>query len=86
MREMAKSWTLDDIRDLDRDVITPAQAAPVLGTDPQHIRMAARKEPGLLGFPVIVIGSRVKIPRLPFIAFITGQTVPAATEGGGGLA
>lgn len=84
---MAKPWTLDDIRDLNQDVITPAQAAPVLGADPQHIRLAARKEPGLLGFPVIVIGSRVKIPRLPFIAFITGQTDPAAaTEGGGGHA
>lgn len=76
---MAKPWTMDDIQKLNTDTITPAQAAPILHVDPQHIRLAARREPELLGFPVIIIGSRVKIPRIPFIEAIAGKgkEVPA---------
>lgn len=65
--------TLQEIREIDRDYLTPAQVASVLGCDPQDIRVAAKQKPGLLGFNVVVIGSRVKIPRLAFIAHMTGE-------------
>lgn len=55
--------TRDDIRRMDRAVITPAIAAQVLGCDPAYIRVAARDAPEQLGFPVVRIGSRTKIPR-----------------------
>lgn len=64
--------TLEQIKSLDSVMITPAQAAEVLGSDPQWIRIAAREKPHLLGFPVTVIGNRVKIPRLPFVKFMEG--------------
>lgn len=64
--------TLDEIRALDCDMITPAQAAGVLGCDPNTIRIAARQRPELLGFPVSVVGHRTRIPRLPFIKFVSG--------------
>lgn len=64
--------TLQEIKALDRDVITPVQAAGVLGCDPHFIRLAARECPERLGFPVCVIGSRTKIPRVPFIRFVEG--------------
>lgn len=55
--------------------ITPDIASRVLGCKPNNLRVAARQRPELLGFPVIVMGSRVRIPRIPFIRFL---------EGGGG--
>ena len=66
--------TLEELKKLDKAVITPCQAAGVIGCDPQFIRTAARQHPEWLGFPVIVYGSRTKIPRLPFIRYIEGET------------
>ena len=61
--------TLDDIRRMDRAVITPAIAAQVLSCDPAYIRVAA---PEQLGFPVVRIGSRTKIPREAFVRYMEG--------------
>ena len=47
--------------------ITPAQAVPVIGCSPQAIRIMAREKPAALGFPVVVIGTRTRIPRVPFL-------------------
>lgn len=65
--------TMQEIQDYRRDYLTPAQVASVLGCDPQDIRVAAKEKPGLLGFNVTVIGTRIKIPRLAFIAHMTGE-------------
>lgn len=66
--------TLTEIKALDRDVITPAQAAGALNCNPHWIRLMARQQPELLGFPVTVIRSRVKIPRVAFIRYMEGGT------------
>ena len=63
---------LDAIKQMEAPTITPAQAAPVLGCDPHWIRLVARQQPERLGFPVTVIRSRTKIPRVPFIRYIEG--------------
>lgn len=65
--------TLTELEGLDTLLITPLQAAEVLGMDPSSIRWQARNEPELLGFPVIAARSRVKIPRIPFIKFMKGE-------------
>jgi hypothetical protein len=62
--------SIQDIIALERDYLTPAEIAGVLGSDPQTIRVAARTEPKRLGFPVVVIGSRVKIPRTAFLRYM----------------
>lgn len=62
--------TLEDLRAMERETITPSIAASVIGCDPNGIRLAAHREPESLGFPVIVMGSRTKIPRLAFIEFM----------------
>ena len=64
--------TLDDIRAMDKEIITPAIAAQVLNCDPQWIRVAAHQDKSMLGFPVTIIRSRVKIPRLAFIKYMEG--------------
>lgn len=64
--------TLEDVRKIEKDFITPAIAAQVLCCDPNYIRLAAHQAPEKLGFPVVVLNSRTKIPRLAFIRFMEG--------------
>ena len=64
--------TLEELKKLDKDVITPAVAAQVLQCDPHWIRVAAHQDKSLLGFPVIILNSRVKIPRFAFIKYMEG--------------
>lgn len=64
--------TLEDIEDLDSEMLTAQQIAPILCANPETIRLQARERPELLGFPVIVMGNRVKIPRQPFLSFMRG--------------
>lgn len=49
------------------EVLTCAQVAEVIGANPDTIRWQARQDPSKLGFPVIVVGNRVKIPKRPFL-------------------
>lgn len=65
--------TLTEMRESNKDVLTPAEVAPVLGCDAQDIRVAAKQRPELLGFNVAIIGTRVKIPRLAFLNWIEGR-------------
>jgi hypothetical protein len=67
--------TLDEIAALPVEVLTPAQIAPVLHLDQDTIRGQARECPELLGFPVVVAGNRVKIPKRPFLRFMEGAKI-----------
>lgn len=62
--------TLDELKAMDGYVITPKIAAQFLGCNPYSISVAARDCPERLGFPTSRIGTRTKIPRLPFICFL----------------
>lgn len=62
--------TLEEIKRSDAVFLIPSDVAPVLECNPNFIRRAAHDAPELLGFPVTVIGTRVKIPRKPFLRFI----------------
>ena len=64
--------TLEQMAAMDQVYLTPAEAAPLLGCDPHWLRLMAateerRKE---LGFPVIRLGHRTKIPRAPFLRYL----------------
>lgn len=62
--------TIDDIKAMNKVVITPDEAARVIGCSAQYIRVAARQCPEQLKFPIFFIGRRVKIPRVPFINYL----------------
>lgn len=66
---MAKK-TMQDLLQSDKEFFTPADVEGVLGCDQQTLRLQARFRPDLLQFPVIVIGCRTKIPRIPFLRFM----------------
>lgn len=51
-------------------MISPAEAAEVLGCDQNTLRLTIKQAPERLGFPASVIGNRCKIPRIPFLKFL----------------
>lgn len=65
---------LDELEKIERDFLIPKDVAPVLGVNPYNINVQAKHDIAMgtnsLGFPVIVIGTRVRIPKLPFIRFM----------------
>ena len=71
--------TLQEIEALDKEMLIPADVAGYLGCDPYSINVAAKQTPGLLGFPTIVMGSRVRIPKEGFVRFCRGLETEART-------
>ena len=65
--------TIQDIKNMNKEILTPADIAPVLHCDPNVIRFQANKDIKQLGFPCSKIGSRIKIPRKAFIAWFEGE-------------
>lgn len=65
--------TLCEIDAIDCEVLTCAQVAKVLKADPYSLHKQATTSPEQLGFPVIVCGNRVKIPKQPFVKFMKGE-------------
>lgn len=65
--------TLEQLEALDKEMLTPAEIAPILGVQPYSINLQAKQAPQMLGFPVICMGTRVKIPKRPFIRFVRGE-------------
>ena len=58
------------IKAMDKLFVNSAEIAPILECNPNDLRGQAHDRPELLGFPVVVCGTRVRFPRLPFIQFI----------------
>lgn len=64
--------TLNDIHTSPRLWLTAEEIAPIIGCNAHAIRVQAHEDPGKLAFPVVVIGRRVRIPRVGFLAAIEG--------------
>lgn len=65
--------TLQELEQLETEVLTPKQVAPILGCQPYSINVAVKK--GIqFPFPVLTMGTRVRIPKTPFIKFMRGET------------
>ena len=67
--------TLQEIESYEREYLTCAQVAPILGANPYAIHMQAMADPSVLGFPVVIIGRRVKIPRRGFLRTMKGEKI-----------
>ena len=67
--------TLQEIRTCGKPFLTPADVVPFLRCDPYNINLQAKEDPQRLGFPVCVMGTRVRIPTAPFVAFFDGIPV-----------
>ena len=67
--------TLLEMRESKKVFLTCKDVSELLQADPNTIRAQAHDDPSKLGFSVIVLGSYIKIPRIPFLKFI-GQIYP----------
>ena len=65
-----RASALEVLRQSKEIFLRSTDVAPILGCDAQAIRVAARKRPELLGFPVNVMEHEVRIPRIPFLRFV----------------
>ena len=66
--------TIQDLKKLKKEVLTPCDVAPILGCDPNVIRYQAKQDIKQLGFPAAKVGTRIKIPRNAFINWFEGRT------------
>lgn len=69
--------TLDEIRKSTKEVLTPADICGVLGVAQYtiNVQVKADKKNGVnsFPFPTILIGTRVKIPRIAFLNAMIGE-------------
>lgn len=61
---------LEDIKKSQKLFLIPEDIADVMGSDPQTIRETARQKPELIGYRFTFSGSRMKIPRKPFLEWL----------------
>lgn len=61
--------TLQEIEAIPKEILTPEDIRKFLGATPNAIRAQAQADPRKLGFPVIVQGSRVRIPKAGFVFY-----------------
>ena len=74
--------TLEQMRDSRKDFLTPEDVSDVLGCMPYTINIQAKEDATLLGFPVCVTGSRVRIPRLAFVHWMMYGNSPIIVHQG----
>ncbi len=68
--------TFQEIVSSDKDFLTPDEVKDVVGCMPYSINIQAKDDPAKLGFPVCIMGTRVKIPRLGFIHWMRYGNAP----------
>ena len=66
------SEELDRIEALDKSMLVPTDVAKYLGLSAYTINVATRDGKNPFPFPVIRIGTRVRIPKGPFIKAMRG--------------
>ena len=71
--------TIEDIKKMDKEVLSPGDIAPVLHCDPNVIRYQATQDIKQLGFPASKIGTRVKIPKDAFTKWYQGNNIARET-------
>ena len=69
---MSGTAALEHIKQLDKPMLTAQDIAPVVGCNPNVLRLMARKDPGQLGFPSTCFGKQVRFPKWAFIKHMEG--------------
>ena len=69
-----KKRTLEDVRRMEEDMLTPAIVAEVIGCSGFTLGQIAHEEPEKLPFPSLCIGRNTYFPRSGFINWADGMT------------
>lgn len=64
---------LERIEALDKDMLVPTDVCKYLGCSAYTINIAVKNGGNPFPFPVILMGRRVRIPKIPFIKAMRGQ-------------
>jgi hypothetical protein len=70
-----KSKELDRIAALDKEILVPTDVAKYLGCSAYSINIATEDGKNPFPFPVIRMGRRVRIPKIPFLKVMRGETL-----------
>ena len=73
--------TLQQMQESQEEMLAPADVAEVLGCTPYSINVQCKLDMGKLGFPVCMIGTRVRIPRRGFLRWVLYGNAPVLSEG-----
>ena len=65
--------TLEELERKPTNILTCAEVAPLLSCNPWTLHEQAIENPYALGFPVVIVKRRVKIPKQAFIRFMRGD-------------
>lgn len=65
--------TLEDIEKIDAPILLPRHIAGYLRCAQYTINCQAKQDASKLGFPVIMTGSRIKIPKEGFLNYCRGK-------------
>ena len=74
--------TYNELLTSDKPMLVPTDIADIIGCMPHSINVQAQTDPAKLGFPVCVLGTRVKIPREGFIRWLKYGDAPVLAEEG----
>ncbi|MBQ9720999.1 MAG: hypothetical protein IJV64_09945 [Oscillospiraceae bacterium] len=72
MSQTYEKPTMQELREMDADILTPYDISGVMGSDPATIRLSARQHPELIGYAFAFHGNQMKIPRKAFINWMDG--------------
>ena len=64
---------LDRIAALDKEMLVPTDIAKYLGCSPYAINVATKDGRNPFPFPVIRMGTQVRIPKRPFLKAMRGE-------------
>lgn len=67
--------TIEDIKKMDKEILTPRDVAPLLKCNADLIRYQAKQDIKQLGFPASKMGTRIKIPKKGFINWYEGTNL-----------
>lgn len=70
------SAKLDDLKKIEESddiCVLCEDIGKLVSLAPQAIREQAKSDPSKLGFNVIVAGTSIRIPRLPFLQYLKGK-------------
>lgn len=72
---MSAKTTLEDIEAIDKTMLVPTDICKYLGCCAYSINVATRDGKNPFPFPVIRMGSRVRIPKIPFLKAMRGENL-----------
>ena len=70
---MSKKTTLEEIEAIDKTMLVPTDICKYLGCSAYTINVATRDGRNPFLFPVIRMGTRVRIPKAPFLKAMRGE-------------